>query len=389
MPTRRVPTPVLTTRALNRALLDRQMLLRRHDMKALAAIEHLVGMQSQAPLSPYVGLWTRLLGFRHEDLADLLTGRSAVRIALMRSTIHLVSADDCLALRPVVQPVIDRWLRTSGAGRLAEGDLREVEAAARALMEERPLTFAELAVRLGEKLGERWPDGEALARAVRAIVPLVQVPPRGVWGASSQARHVPAESWLGRPLGGGPAAGDAAGDSAGHMVLRYLAAFGPASVADMRVWSGLTGLRSVVKRLDLVAYRDENGVELLDVPCAAPPEPDAEAPVRFLPEFDNLLLSHADRRRIIADEHRRRVFTVNGIIRATILVDGFVAGLWRIERAGETATLEIEPFAPLAPAVRDALADEGERLLGFAADRAASHAVRFLDGRRPVATTGT
>ncbi|WP_310741255.1 winged helix DNA-binding domain-containing protein [Microbispora sp. H10670] len=366
MLTPRVLTPALTTRALNRALLDRQMLLRRHTMKASAAIERLVGMQSQAPLSAYVGLWTRLLGFRHEDLTDLLTDRSVVRIVLMRGTIHLVSADDCLALRPVVQPVLDRWLRTSVAGRLPEADLREVETAARALMEERPLTFTELAARLGE----RWPDGEALARAVRGIVPLVQVPPRGVWGASSQARHVPAESWLGRPLGDGSAAGD--------MVLRYLAAFGPASLADLRTWSGLTGLRSVVKRLDLVTYRDENGVELLDVPGATPPEPDAEAPVRFLPEFDNLLLSHADRRRIIADEHRRRVFTVNGIVRATILVDGFVAGLWRIERAGETATLEIEPFAPLDSAARDALADEGERLLGFAADGATSHAVRFL-----------
>ncbi|WP_256862839.1 winged helix DNA-binding domain-containing protein [Microbispora sp. GKU 823] len=367
---------MLTRRELNRALLDRQMLLRRHDAKALAAIEHLVGMQSQAPLPAYVGLWTRLLDFRHEDLAGLLTDRAAVRIALMRGTIHLVSADDCLALRPVMQPLLDRLLRTSYGRRLDGVDLGEVANAARALMEERPLSFAELE----ELLGQRWPGRDALAQAVRAVVPLVQVPPRGVWGASGQARHVPAESWLGRPLGDGSAAGD--------MVLRYLRAFGPASVKDMQTWSGLTGLRSVVKGLDLVTYRDENGVELFDLPGAPLPGPDAEAPVRFLPEFDNLLLSHADRTRVMAEEHRLRVFTVNGIIRATILVDGFVAGLWRIERerierrrterAGETAVLEIEPFAPLGAATRDALAAEGERLLEFAAGDASARDIRFL-----------
>ncbi|MEU6414435.1 winged helix DNA-binding domain-containing protein [Microbispora sp. NPDC046933] len=362
---------MLTRRELNRALLDRQMLLRRHDAKALAAVEHLVGMQSQAPLSAYVGLWTRLLDFRHEDLAELLTDRAAVRIALMRGTIHLVSADDCLALRPVMQPLLDRLLRIS-YGRLLDGvDLREVASAARALMEERPLSFAELE----ELLGERWPGRDVLAKAVRAVVPLVQVPPRGVWGASGQARHVPAEPWLGRPLGDGSAAGD--------MVLRYLRAFGPASVKDMQTWSGLTGLRSVVKGLDLVTYRDENGVELFDLPGAPLPGPDADAPVRFLPEFDNLLLSHADRTRVMAEEHRPRVFTINGIIRATILVDGFVAGLWRIERgqterAREKAVLEIEPFAPLDAATRDALAAEGECLLEFAAGDASARDIRFL-----------
>lgn len=356
---------LLTRRALNRALLDRQMLLRRHDLKALAAIEHLVGMQSQAPLSAYVGLWTRLQGFRHEDLAGLLTDRAAVRIALMRGTIHLVSADDCLALRPVLQPLLTRLLRTSYGRRLEGVDLDEVARAARALMEERPLSFAEL----GELLGERWPDGPALAQAVRALVPLVQVPPRGLWGASGQARHVPAESWLGRPLADG---------SAADTVLRYLAAFGPASVKDMQAWSGLTGLRAVVKGLDLVTYRDENGVELFDLPGAPLPDPDTEAPVRFVTDFDNLLLSHADRARVMTEEHRARVFSVNGIISATILVDGFVAGVWRIRRQGGTAVLEIEAFEALTAASRAALAEEGERLLDFAADGAAARDIRFL-----------
>ncbi|MEZ0075608.1 winged helix DNA-binding domain-containing protein [Planotetraspora sp. GP83] len=357
---------MLTRRALNRALLERQLLLRRHPLTALAAIEHLVGMQSQAPLPPYVGLWTRLLGFRQGDLARLLLDRAAVRIALMRGTIHLVSARDCLVLRPVVQPVLDRWFCTSYAKRLDGADMEEVVAEGRRLVEERPLTFNEI----GMLLAEKWPNPDVLSRAVRVGVPLVQVPPRGIWGAVSQARHTSVESWLGEPVGDGSAI-DA-------MVLRYLAAFGPASVKDMQAWSGLTGLRSVVKRLpDLVVHRDEHGVELFDLPDGPLPDPDTDVPVRFIPEFDNLLLSHADRARIMSEEHRKIVFTVNGIIKATILVDGFVAGLWRIVQTGGSAVLEIEPFQPLSSGARDALAAEGADLLRFAAAEATAHDIRF------------
>ncbi|GII66051.1 hypothetical protein Skr01_61360 [Sphaerisporangium krabiense] len=357
---------MLSRRALNRALLERQLLLRRHGKTALEAIEHLVGMQSQAPTSPYVGLWTRLQDFEKDDLARLLNDRSAVRLALMRSTIHLVSARDCLELRPVVQPLLDRLFRTGYGRRVAGVDQEEVLAFGRKLVEDGPLTFHELAA----LLGERWEDGQALSQLLRAKLPLVQVPPRGIWGAVSQARHTTAESWLERPLGDGSAIET--------MVLRYLAAFGPASIRDMQAWSGLTGLREVVRGLPgLRTDRDEAGVELFDVPDGPLPDPDTEVPARFVGEFDNLLLSHADRARVMTEEHRKAVFTVNGIIRATILVDGFVAGTWKIVERGDTAALEITPFSALTPATRDALAEEGMNLLAFAAPGKSDQDVRF------------
>ncbi len=187
----------LDRRALNRALLARQMLLQRAQLPAADAIEHLVGMQAQVPHTPYVGLWTRLDGFRHEELAQRITERRAVRLALMRSTIHLVTARDCLALRPVVQAALDRDLyRNSTHGpRIAGMDMPALLAAGRALLDERPLTTAEL----GERLHARWPDRAAasLAYAMRNLAPLVQTPPRGLWGLSGQTRYATAEAWLG------------------------------------------------------------------------------------------------------------------------------------------------------------------------------------------------
>ena len=232
---------VLGTRALNRATLERQMLLQRRKLPAAEAFEHLVGMQAQAPDTPYVGLWTRLEGFHPDELARLIEERSAVRIALMRNTVHLVSARDCLALRPLVQPIIDRGLHANSAQRVAmEGvDTEELAAVGRDLLEGRPCTAKEL----GVLLGERWPEREpsSLARAVRHLLPLVQVPPRGVWGKSGQAIHTTVEAWLGCPLEPDP--------SLEEMVLRYFGAFGPATVKDAQTWSGLSGLGEVVERL--------------------------------------------------------------------------------------------------------------------------------------------
>jgi hypothetical protein len=359
---------VLTRRALNRALLARQMLLRREKISAVDAVERLAGMQSQAPNPPYVGLWTRLEGFRHEELSQAVRDRAVVRMALMRSTIHLATASDALELRPLVQPVLERGLRSAYGKRLEGLDLAEVAAAGRTLVEEEPRTFAEL----GAALGERWPgrDPAALAQAVRTFVPLVQVPPRGLWGVSGQAAHTSAEAWLGRPL---------AAPSAEEMVLRYLAAFGPATVKDAQVWSGISRLREVFAALRprLCTFRDEDGNELFDLPCAPRPDPGTPAPARFLPEWDNVLLSHAVRTRILADEHRPRVFTVNGIILGTVLLDGFVAGTWKIVRGRGTAALHVEPFAPLSGPDRAAVEEEGAGLLAFAAADARAHAVHL------------
>lgn len=361
---------VLGRRALNRALLDRQMLLDRETMPAVRAVERLIAMQAQAPLAPYVGLWTRLAGFRTEDLADRIEGRDLVRVALIRGTIHLVSAADCLELRPLVQPVLDRALKTGYGRHLTGLDLEEVAAAGRALAEERPRTFADLGAALAEHLPERDPG--ALTAVVRTQVPLVQLPPRGIWGRGGQAVHTSAESWLGRPLSAAP--------SPKAMVLRYLAAYGPASVKDLQAWSGLTRQREVIDRLRprLLSLRDEKGTELLDLPDAPRPDPETPAPPRFLPEYDNLLRSHADRTRVLPEEHRRRLATPNDSPRPVFLIDGFVHGTWRITRERDRAVLTVEPYAPLPAQDRTALLDEGARLLDFAAG-GADHDIRIAD----------
>ena len=366
---------VLTLRELNRATLERQLLLCRQKLPAVEAIEHLVGLQAQAPNPPYIGLWTRLEGFHPDELARLITDRRAVRIALMRNTIHLVTARDCLALRPLVQAVFDRGLyanRTHRAG--IEGmDIQALVAAGRTLLEERPRTAKEL----GVLLKERWPDRDAasLARAIRHLVPLVQVPPRGVWGKSGQAAHTTVEAWLGRPLDPDP--------SLDEMIVRYLGAFGPATVKDVQTWSGLTRLGEVTERLRsrLRTFRDEQGKELFDLPDAPRPGSDTPSPPRFLPEFDNLILSHADRTRIIDDDHRKVIASRNGMVPATVLVDGFVRGTWKTERARGKVTLMIEPFEPLAKEDRAALAAEGERLVRFVVgpEGAEAFEVRFAE----------
>ncbi|HET6232414.1 MAG TPA: winged helix DNA-binding domain-containing protein [Longimicrobiaceae bacterium] len=363
---------VLTRRALNRALLARQMLLRRHALTAEEAIGRLGGMQSQAPNPPYIGLWSRLEGFRADALAGLMYERKVVRIALMRATIHLVTARDCLAWRPLLQPVIERGMRSSHGKRLGGADPAALAAVGRELVKEAPRTWEELA----DALGPRFPgaDPAALAQAVRAWVPLVQVPPRGIWGEPGAARHTTTDVWLGRPLDADP--------SVDELVMRYLAAFGPVTVRDVQTWSGLTRLREVLDRLRprLATFRDEGGAELFDLPDAPRPDADTPAPVRFLPEWDNMLLSHADRARIVADEHRASVFTINGQILGTILVDGFVTGTWKITRHRSAATLVITPFALLPSAKKTALEEEGARLLDWAAPEESEGAVRFLSG---------
>jgi winged helix DNA-binding protein len=370
-PTSKIGRAVLGPRALNRALLARQLLLERSTLPVPAAIEHLVGMQAQSQNAPYLGLWTRLEGFHQDDLARLIHDRSAVRIALMRSTIHLVTAHDCLALRPVVQASLERALYTGSqyGKRLVGMDIESLLTVGRALLEEKPRTNAAL----GELLSARWPDRDraALVNALRNLLPLIQVPPRGIWGAGGQATSTTAESWLGRPLDTDPAPD--------VLLLRYLAAFGPASVNDMQIWSGLNRLREVVERLRprLCTFEDEQGKELFDLPDAPRPDPDLPVSPRFLADFDNVLLGHEDRSRIIREDYRRRIGSSNGVMAATVLVDGFVRGSWKITREGESATLAIEAFEALRKPEVAALRAEGLRLLAFAAAESAKRDVRI------------
>ncbi|WP_329248389.1 winged helix DNA-binding domain-containing protein [Actinoallomurus sp. NBC_01490] len=368
-----VASEVLGVRELNRALLARQSLLERSAASALEMIERLVGLQAQAPWPPYYGLWSRLAGFHQDELVHLLTDRRVVRIGLMRGTVHLVSAADCLTLRPLTQPILDRALRSNFRGSLDGLELPALFTAGRALVEARPHTMSELGARLAED--PRWTEWApaALAQAVRAGVPLVQVPPRGIWGVGGQTRVTSAEAWLGRPLHSEPSIED--------VVLRYLAAFGPATVKDVQTWMGVTRLKPVLDRLRsrLAVFRDDQGKELFDLPDAPRPGPETEAPVRFVAEFDNILLSHADRRRIMSEEARKRTLGVpNGVFPGTFLVDGFVAGTWRIERTSKAAALHLTPYEPLDATTRDALAAEGSRLLTFAAGETADHDIRFV-----------
>ncbi|MFF7749505.1 winged helix DNA-binding domain-containing protein [Streptomyces sp. NPDC007971] len=341
--------PLLDTRALNRATLARQLLLRRSPLCAEDALGHLLGLQAQNVKPPYYALAARLEDFAPEHLSRLMADRRAVRIVTLRSTIHTHTAEDCLTLRPLVQGARDRELTAFRKG-LAGVDLDRLAALARDLVEAEPRTMTQLRAALSTE----WPhaDPQSLAVAARCRLPLVQVTPRGLWSRSGQVALTTAEHWLDRPARPAPAP-DA-------VVLRYLAAFGPASVKDMQTWAGLTRLKDVFERLRpwLLAFRDANGVELFDLPDAPRPDPGTPAPPRFLPEFDNLLLSHADRTRVVPPEYWGRSWTVNQAHR-TLLVDGFLAGLWKPE--GDT--LVIETFGTLTKARREDVLAEGARMM--------------------------
>ena len=365
---------VLGPRVLNRATLGRQLLLERVDLPVVTAIERVVGLNAQDPNLPYLALWNRLDGFAVPDLTTAIEDRSIVRSTAMRATQHVLSVADFRLIRPLLAPLLRRVQRNA-FGRRTEGiDLDALVADARELLADgRVVTRPEL----GRLLARDRPgaDATALGWTVQYLEPLVHPAPSGTWNTRGATPFALAD-WTG-------ARREATAEDAVEMVRRYLRAFGPASVADAREWSGVGGLREVVDRLrpELRVYRDEDGRELFDLADAPPlgaDLADVPAPVRLLAEFDATLLAQADRRRVMTDEVRRRV--CNGAaVAATVLVDGTVAATWTTSVTAEAATLTVTPLRPLSRADAGAVEAEAHRLLAFVAPDVARRDVEMAD----------
>jgi Winged helix DNA-binding domain len=351
---------VLDTRALNRATLARQLLLDRADLPVIDAVAHLCGLQAQEPQEPFVGLWSRLRGFDPTALSDLLIQRSVVRTHLMRRTVHLLTADDALAWRARHDAMLRQRVLGNYRRELDGVDLDELAAAGReVLADDEPRSMTELA----RALAHRWPApgpralGEML---IAALIPVAQSPPRGLWRTAAGVRNMPLHSWLGRDID--PPAPDGSDPVGEALVRRYLAAFGPAATADLRAWCGLAGLPAAVAAIrdELIAFRDERGRKLLDLPEAPRPDPDTPAPVRFLPAFDNAILGYHDRGRIVDDVHRG--LSVAGA--RVVLVDGRVAATWDVE----AGTVTVTPLRRFSRADHATVAEQGQELASFLSD---------------------
>lgn len=388
MPARRPKTPVavarssspssapapLTLRDLNRATLARQLLLAREKTTVPAALARVAGLQAQWPGPPYIGLWTRLAKFSREDLGQLLLDRQVVRATFVRGTLHTLTVEDFLQLRMGVQEMLHRGYMTVANGKGPAFDPYAIAEEARPFLREQPRTQEEVRVWLAARHPKL--DFRALGHAVRMHLPLVQVPEAGVgaWDYPTEPKFALAEEWLGRAPAPAP--------DPKVFVRRYLAAFGPATAADVQTWSGLPAQRAVLDTMrdELVVLKDDRGRELFDLPYAPRPGGDVPAPPRLIPEYDNLLLAHADRTRVVPEPHRAGVFLAGLRIASTFLVDGFVRGSWGFEKKKKTVTLTVTPFASITKKERDALADEAENLLPLLAREGETREVSFAKG---------
>jgi hypothetical protein len=349
---------LLTLRELNRATLARQLLLARRSLSVAKALERTGGLQAQWPPSPYLGLWSRVEGFRADDLVRAVASRRVVKATLMRTTLHLVSAHDYLAYAGLYRArriaELQRQLSVLGE----EADFAEEGERIAQLASEQPRSRPELLALLGRpklELENRRPW--LVWYGLAAHAGLVCAPSSSVWRShTGGATFVPARSWLGRNGDGGVAA-------AAHLVRRYLAAFGPASRADLAQWTGLPlgVLESGLEQLGLRRFVDEDGRRLLDLPRAPLPDASVVAPARFLPRWDNVLLAHDLRTRILPEEYRKVVIAKNGDVAETFLVDGFVAGTWTLA----SGRVRLRPFAPVPRRARRELEDEARRLEAF------------------------
>jgi hypothetical protein len=336
---------VLTLRELNRALLERQMLLARQRLTVPRAIERLCALQAQYAPSPYIALWSRLTSFRKEQLTRALEERKAVKSSLFRITLHITSARDYPYYAAAWLPAAREMSPRITVERMAKLS-RKVEAAAK-----KPITHEQLEAIAAEEMGGRW--------RTRTLAPLLQLPPSGTWGFHGRPELLLMQSWLGADL-------PEREEGAEHLVRSYLASFGPATQQDLLRFAGVRvgDLRPGLDRLELRTFRDERGRVLLDLPRAPLPDGDTVAPIRFLPKWDSSLLAYAppERTRILPEKFRSTVIRKNGDVLPTVLVDGFVAATWNVDRK---RGLEIEPLRRLTKAERAEIDEEGERLVEF------------------------
>ena len=320
---------MLSLRDRNRTLLLRQHLLNRTKLPALKMVQHLIGLQAQENLPPYLSLAARIEDFDPLELSDALESKDAVRFLTMRGTIHVLLPEDALSLRPWVQRALDQQSASNQISRPARGvPVEDLVAATRRILEPGALPVRQL----GEKLGEVFPDvpAGALAHTARERVPMVQVPPRGLWKRSGGVVYETVESYLGHAQ---------TEVDVRELVRRYLRAFGPGVAADMTVWSRVTRLGPVFESMrdELVVVECEDGKRRYDVLGAPYAEGDMPAPVRLLGAYDNVWLSHAGREHIVPPEVGPRWMGTNGGVGSTIFVDGFMAGLWWV-REGRIVT---------------------------------------------------
>ena len=360
-----MPIETMSPARLSRATMARQLLLDREQLPAPEAIRRLCALQAQEPRPPYLALWSRLADFGPGDLRAALHAGAVLRVTLLRGTLHLVTADDYPLIRAPLQPVLGESFAARG-DRAAGIELAALLPAARAAYAAGPLTFEELRAQLAPAFPGL--DERMLGYAVRMNLPLVMVPTEDRWGYPRVARFA-----LTEPFGTG---------EPDELVVRYLAAFGPATAADAQAFTGLPRLKPVLERLAprLVTFADERKRTLYDLPDAPRPDEETPVPPRFLPDFDNLALGYADRTRFLADAFKGQVTTRNLRVRATFLHDGVIRGTWGITRTAKSATLTMTGFEPLGKPAVAALEPEAEALLRFAEPDARAHRVVVADG---------
>jgi len=349
---------VLTRLELNRALLARQSLLERKRATVPRAVEALAGLQAQYTPSPYLSLVARLDGLEREALTRALERRSVVKSLLMRGTLHLVTPRDLWAFAAARRALGAGYWPPSYERLLPQRRIAELAEELVAKLRDGPRTYEEVRRLLTPHATEKVP-AIFLWRRIQGHADIVHAVPSGTWGYHGEGVYEAADA----VLRGGPPSDDEAVE---HLIRRYLSAFGPANRQDMAQWAGLQRIGSLteaVERMELRTFRDEAGRVLYDLPRAPLPAADTPAPVRLVPRYDNLVLSHADRTRILGDVPVGRIVTKNALVHATILVDGFVAGTWQLEQG----KVVLEPFARLSREATAVLAEEAARIEAFVA----------------------